>query len=760
MKKTKRIKKILLGMVLFLFLLILFICISKVFDVSAASGWVDQTVDGGTEYSKHPIGNYALDFYADVGSAWLPWNWSDNVGAGVFTTIHSITSSFWTILVYLSYFVGWVVEQAFNLNFLTDAIDLLSGNIQRIAGVNMGGFTMSGLFPAMALLLILCAGCYFAYVGMFQKKTAKAVSNLLAFALTFVLGMGVIAYSGSYLNMINEFQVGLNQEILNIGSTLTFGEDSGDTVTSIREELYNVMIKAPYLLLQYDSVNEEEIGVDRINELLETKPLSEERETIVKKEVTELENESMGLQGVLFRLGAVIIVLLCDVVIGLCVLVLAGLMISSQILFLLYVSFFPVALVFSLFPNSSNNLKNILARCLEAIMMKPGITIILMVTFSISMLCYRLSASGNFLWMMFLQILTFAVAVSKAKVLLSMMRIGGGSQEEGKSRVGLLGYLALRSAMRSRSSKGSVTASAASGDGETARTGSYAGTGRWGRYADVSRLESRGDFQSGSRSGATNPNGSGGGSAAGVYGSEAGVGKEQEKGGTRKEGNAETGKMKGTAKRPTASQAVRTASVMYGKPPTKKDVEAMQQMQNQTRGVKGTAAQNIKDVSGRKQNAGVGYEAMPRSVDKHTDKTGAGTPAKGMDHTSRNRLQSDLPVKTSGVSERNQWEQVDHTERNQLQSDFPRDRGVSSGYETQHVSQEQPRRVSGTDNGYPGNLESDLPSRYTKGREQRSRRKSDKFNNFAGRDYDMDVLENMLLDREYRKRHEDGKGRS
>lgn len=741
MKKTKSIKKVILGTVLFLILLLVFFNLSKVLDSSAASGWVDQTVDGGAEYSKHPIGNYALDFYADVGSAWLPWNWSDNIGAGVFTTIHSITSSFWTILVYLSYFVGWVVEQAFNLNFLTDAIDLLSGNIQRIAGVNLGGFMMSGLFPAMALLLILCAGCYFVYVGMFQRKTAKAVSNLLAFALTFVLGMGVIAYSGSYLNMINEFQVGLNQEILNIGSTLTFGEDSGDTVTSIREELYNVMIKAPYLLLQYDSVNEEEIGVDRINELLETKPLSEERETIVKKEVTELENENMGLQGVLFRLGAVIIVLLCDVVIGLCVLVLAGLMISSQILFLLYVSFFPVALVFSMFPNSSNNLKNILARCLEAIMMKPGITIILMVTFSISMLCYRLSASGNFLWMMFLQILTFVVAVSKAKVLLSMMRIGGGAQEEGKSRVGLMGYLALRSAMRSRSLKRSV---AADSDGEAAPTGSYTGTSRWGRYANAGRLESRGDYQSGNGAGAASPNGSGGG-----YGAEAGVGNEKNKGSTKTEENAGTGKTKGTTKRTKASQAARTASVMYGKPPTKEDVQAMRKMQGQTKAMKGTAVQNTKDVSERKQNAGVGYESMPRSAD-----------AKGTDYTGRNRLQSDLPVKNSGISERKQREQVDHTERNQLQSDFPIDRGSSSGYETRHVSQEQPRRASGTDTGYSENLESDLPLKYTKGMGQKSRRKSDKFNNFTGRDYDMDALENMLLDSEYRRGHEERKGRS
>lgn len=395
----------------------------KVPDVHAE--WVEQTVGASGEYNKYSIWNYMLDFYVDSGSAWLPWNWADKATAGIMGGFHSLTNVIWMVNVLVSFFAGWLIEQAYHLDFITDAIGILSGNIQMIAGVDAGGLRSHGLFPSMLPFLIVAAGVYLVWVGIMKRKASKALSWLLMFVVVLVLGMGSIAYAGNYLNMLNDFQTGLNQECLDIGAAVTTGGDTGDTVSSIRGNLFVILVKTPYLMLQYGTADLESIGEGRVNELLEQSPVSEGREKLVKKEVGELGNENMGLSKVLLRLGMVLLLVVVNLVVCFCIMVLVGIMISAQVLFMLYMSFLPVALVFSLFPGGNGRLVKIVERCFSVMFMRPAVTLLITVVFSISMLCYRLSGTDNFFWMMFLQVLVYVVALSKTRELISYMGIGG-----------------------------------------------------------------------------------------------------------------------------------------------------------------------------------------------------------------------------------------------------------------------------------------------------------------------------------------------
>ena len=115
-----------------------------------------------------------------------------------------------------------------------------------------------------------------------------------------------------------------------------------------------------------------------------------------------------------------------------------GLLIVSEILFIFYVSFFPVALVYSLFPGSGGRLRQSLIDCFEMLMMRPCITLILTIVFGLSKLCYELSRTENFLWMMFLQVIVFAFSFSNSRKLLGYMRIGSGAanMERSSGRLG------------------------------------------------------------------------------------------------------------------------------------------------------------------------------------------------------------------------------------------------------------------------------------------------------------------------------------
>ena len=86
--------------------------------VAHASGLVDDTVNADNLYSKYPLSNYQLDFYVDNSWSWLPWNWLDGIGKSVQYGLYCITNFVWTISLYLSNATGYVVQQAYKLDFI------------------------------------------------------------------------------------------------------------------------------------------------------------------------------------------------------------------------------------------------------------------------------------------------------------------------------------------------------------------------------------------------------------------------------------------------------------------------------------------------------------------------------------------------------------------------------------------------------------------------------------------------------------------
>lgn len=87
--------------------------------VVQAAGLVDDTVNVANEYSRYPLENYQLDFYVDNSWGWLPWNWSDGIGKQVMYGLYAITNFIWTISLYVSNATGYLVQEAYSLDFIS-----------------------------------------------------------------------------------------------------------------------------------------------------------------------------------------------------------------------------------------------------------------------------------------------------------------------------------------------------------------------------------------------------------------------------------------------------------------------------------------------------------------------------------------------------------------------------------------------------------------------------------------------------------------
>ena len=265
------------------------ILLSLLGTVAHATGLVDDTINAENLYSKYPLSNYQLDFYVDNSWSWLPWNWLDGIGKSVQYGLYCITNFVWTISLYLSNATGYVVQEAYKLDFINDMADSIGKSIQTLAGVTENGFSSTGFYVGFLLLIILVVGMYVAYTGLIKRETSKALHAVINFVVVFVLSASFIAYAPDYIKKINEFSSDISTASLDLGTKIMLpnsDSEGKDSVDLIRDSLFSIQVQQPWLLLQFGNSNAEEIGTDRVEALVSTSPEDEDgktREEVVKR---------------------------------------------------------------------------------------------------------------------------------------------------------------------------------------------------------------------------------------------------------------------------------------------------------------------------------------------------------------------------------------------------------------------------------------------------------------------------------------------
>ncbi|HBM4505173.1 TPA: CD3337/EF1877 family mobilome membrane protein [Listeria monocytogenes] len=413
--------------------------LASVGTVAHATGLVDDTINTANEYSKYGLSNYQLDFYVDNSWGWLPWNWSDGLGKSVMYGLYAITNFIWTISLYLSNATGYLVQEAYSLDFVSQTADSIGKNIQTIAGVTRNGFSSSGFYVGFLLILIFVLGIYVAYTGMIKRETTKAVRAALNFVVVFFLSASFIAYAPDYISKINDFSKDVSNASLDVGTKIVMPDTDSkgkDSVDMIRDSLFSVQVKQPWLLLQFGSTDVDALGADRVEKLLSTSPDTnngEDREDIVIDEIEDKDNKNLTITNTISRLGTVFFLFIFNIGISIFVFLLTGIMIFSQVLFIIFAMFLPVSFLLSMIPSFEGMSKKAITRLFNVIMTRAGITLIITVAFSISTMLYSLSATSPFFMIMFLQIVTFAGTYFKLGDLMSMFALqSSDSQSMGR----------------------------------------------------------------------------------------------------------------------------------------------------------------------------------------------------------------------------------------------------------------------------------------------------------------------------------------
>ena len=465
-------KKILhfLKMALFVAALSL-ILLSLLGTVAHATGLVDDTINAENLYSKYPLSNYQLDFYVDNSWSWLPWNWLDGIGKSVQYGLYCITNFVWTISLYLSNATGYVVQEAYKLDFINDMADSIGKSIQTLAGVTENGFSSTGFYVGFLLLIILVVGMYVAYTGLIKRETSKALHAVINFVVVFVLSASFIAYAPDYIKKINEFSSDISTASLDLGTKIMLpnsDSEGKDSVDLIRDSLFSIQVEQPWLLLQFGNSNIEEIGTDRVEALVSVSPEDEDgktREEVVKIEIEDNDNNNLTIPQVVNRLGMVFFLLFFNLGITIFVFLLTGVMLFSQILFIIFAMFLPISFLLSMIPSYESMAKQAIVRVFNTIMTRAGITLIVTVAFSISSMFYNISTDYPFFMVAFLQIVCFAGIYMKLGDLMSMFSLNANDSQSMGRRIFRRPYLYLahRARRMERRLAGAVTAGGVAG---------------------------------------------------------------------------------------------------------------------------------------------------------------------------------------------------------------------------------------------------------------------------------------------------------
>ena len=428
-----------------------------------ASGLVEEGINDANLYSRFPIANYQLDYVYDPQGSLAPWGWDASISEGIMNVIYMFTNILWMISCYLSYGTGILLSEGYGLDVISGISTQIGTNIQRIAGINSGGFTSKGFYVDFLLLFILILGAYVMIVGLLKRETTKALSAVINFVVMFIVTATFIAFAPEYITKLNDFSHDISISALEIGNDILSMSQGGDTnddrsqVDLLRDNLFAIQVYRPWMILQFGTSNIEALpdGEERVNKLLSISPSetgetgvsslmaaamlfvspSEEYRDVVRtliipprtmalvKEVDDYGNYNVSTPLVGARLGTVFLIMIFNAVITIFVGLFLGQMFVSQILFIVYAVFLPISFLLSMLPMHNQLFKKSILNLFNVMLFRAGTILLVTIAFSIFNMLYSLTSIKAYIFVFFIQILGLVIIYLQSRQILSMFAL-------------------------------------------------------------------------------------------------------------------------------------------------------------------------------------------------------------------------------------------------------------------------------------------------------------------------------------------------
>ncbi|PGD96678.1 CD3337/EF1877 family mobilome membrane protein [Bacillus pseudomycoides] len=344
----------------------------------------------------------------------------DSVGQDLQRMIYSTCQWFvnlaFKLNIMLTQLTMFLVDQALKLDIVSPLADKLGTAMQNISGIGAGedgkmGFLSGGLFPSIIGLTCLLSACYAAYIFFVKRQPAAGLNELVktVFVITFILIF--IGNAGTVLKTANTISSEFSTTIL-AKATGTVAGDPGRSqeaaISSVKKQIWGILVERPYLFLQYGEDSKEKIGKDRVDTLLKT-PSGQERSTIVNNEVTEKKNQMMKMDSVGERIIFTIIYYIVNPFVGIPILIFCLLIVAFQLWFLVISLIAPIVLAVALLPGHRKVIESWVTQWVRPLGLKILMSVMLVIIFTVSELIYVLPEAGlaGYVSTMIFQIIVF-----------------------------------------------------------------------------------------------------------------------------------------------------------------------------------------------------------------------------------------------------------------------------------------------------------------------------------------------------------------
>lgn len=291
-----------------------------------------------------------------------------------------------------------ILNFAYDTNLVEMLVDSIEGTVVSITGISGGQFTSNGIFGGFLKFIGITVALYTLYQLVIKRASISAFSGLFKSVVVLVTALFLFTHYTTVIKGINTLSVEASAFFLS-GNAGTVINDGNIVNTNMKEKmndnLFNTFVHKPYLMLQYGTTNQEDIGDDRVQSLLSKDRGTTDRSDIAVKEVTEYGNDILTYSKLSNRLNFMGIVLTANAFNSIPVYLLALCLILFQFWFIIIAMIAPFALLWASLPNQIGVLKRYTFELCLPLALKIGVSFLAILVFGLSEIMYGLSSLGS-----------------------------------------------------------------------------------------------------------------------------------------------------------------------------------------------------------------------------------------------------------------------------------------------------------------------------------------------------------------------------
>jgi hypothetical protein len=379
------------------------------------------------EQAEYPLDHYKLE--ADV---------DDGLKATGDRALHSINSGLWGFNKVIASFTLYAVGQLMSFDLISIIVQNAGEMSERIYEL------MAGTFLSLFVIIVGGTAAYRYYVN---QQSGHAIKAILGALVIMVFTFWFYEDTTKNIAQLNEWGSDLegiasSANVLitteNFDSSNSYNPGEGTAI--LKNQLFNLMVKRPYLLVNYGTTKDTEVNKEdpnRVDNLLKLKPYSEEgkeqRGIIVKDEVRTFENKQMSPDYSGERFGYLIITIISTFALAIPVMLLASFKFLLQVWFLALVIFTAIPLIISLIPSYSETALNHFKKIIGVLLMKGGLVLLTAVITGMATLVYEsVKISGGIEGYAFVVFLIVLIIWGMMKYRSEIFEVASGGMVQGQ----------------------------------------------------------------------------------------------------------------------------------------------------------------------------------------------------------------------------------------------------------------------------------------------------------------------------------------